>query len=155
MYRLAARLAADQLDERLDRLRPAIESVAAAKPRGGWLQAIRQALGMSAAALARRLGVSHATVRQYEQGERDGTVSLSTLRRVAAAMDAELVYAIVPRTALRAAIEARALAVASERVAEVNYSMVLEEQGLDAAAVRRQVEALADEIGRRPRELWR
>ena len=40
-----------------------------ARPRAGWVRAIRESLGMSAAAFARRLGMSHAGVRKLENDD--------------------------------------------------------------------------------------
>src|SRR5215217_7999866 len=68
-----------------------------ARPHGGWVRAIRDALGMSAADLAERMGVTQSTVARLESSERDGRIQLDTLQRAADALDCDLVYALVPR----------------------------------------------------------
>ena len=81
------------LDERFRKLRPPARF---APPVRGWIKAIRTALGMSTAQLAKRLRVKQPSVVALEQSETKGTMELATLRRVAAALDCTLVYALVP-----------------------------------------------------------
>ena len=108
MTRSVKLLAVDQLDERLTRLRKAAEEIRLQAPRAGWVKTIRTALGMSVRSFARRLGNAHASVQELESNERRGSVTLESLRRAASALDADLVYAIVPRRSLRAVISERA-----------------------------------------------
>jgi predicted DNA-binding mobile mystery protein A len=67
------------------------------RPKSGWVRAVRETLGMSAAAFARRLGISHAGVRQLEASEASEVITLATLRKLAQALDCELHYALVPQ----------------------------------------------------------
>jgi len=69
-----------------------------ARPRSGWARAIRESLGMSAAAFARRLGMSPVGVRKLESAEALDVITLASLRKLAQALDCELHYALVPRT---------------------------------------------------------
>jgi len=52
-------------------------------PSEGWIATTRKALGMSAAQLARRLGLTRARVSQAEQAEPLGAVTLKTMRAIA------------------------------------------------------------------------
>jgi predicted DNA-binding mobile mystery protein A len=70
------------------------------RPVHGWLAAVRQALGLSRAAVAASLKVTPAAVQAYEKAEKNDAITLATLRRVAGAMDCELVVALVPRNGL-------------------------------------------------------
>lgn len=110
---------------------------------------------MSTRALGRRLELAQQSIVQLEKNERTGSITLGSLRRVAAALDAELIYAIVPRTSVRGSIAARALEVATQRISPVAQSMKLESQGLTERELRERIEELARELERRPRELWR
>jgi len=148
-------LSAAQLDRKLPGLREAAADIRNAKPAGGWIRAVRRALGMSTGALGRRLELAQQSIVQLEENEKNESITLASLRRVAAALDAELVYAIVPRKNLRDSIAARAREVAAERVAPVAHSMKLESQGLSDKELRERIEELAREIERRPRDLWR
>ena len=75
-----------------------------APPVRGWIKAIREALGMTTAQLAKRLGVRQPSVVALEQSEARGTIELATLRRVAEALDCTLVYALIPNKPLEATI---------------------------------------------------
>ena len=75
---------------------------------------------MSAAAFARRLGMSHAGVRKLEAAEASDAITLASLRKLAAALDCELHYALVPRTNLEQQLHDRAESVAKERLRQMN-----------------------------------
>lgn len=66
-------------------------------PGGGWVRAVREALGMSSYQLARRMGVSQTRIIQFERKEVDGSIRLASLQRAAEAMQCAFVYAIVPK----------------------------------------------------------
>lgn len=97
-------------------------------PRGGWLRATRQALGMSLEDLASRLGIARSTVGRIEESEQRGTIQLNTLQRMAAEMNCDLAYALVPRVPLEKAVEDQRLAVARRLNSKVRTHMSLEGQ---------------------------
>ncbi len=144
-------MARQHLDKRFDRLRSAGEF---ARPPRGWLRAIREALGMSAAQFARRLHVSQPRISALEQAEIDGTVTLATLRRAAEALDCALVYALVPRQPLETQLMERARAVATEKLARVDHTMRLENQAVSPEELAREHERLAQDLAAHPRRLW-
>jgi predicted DNA-binding mobile mystery protein A len=148
-------LSASQIDRKLPALRSASQTLARALPASGWIRALRESLGITAAAFGRRLKIAQQNVVKLEGSERAGTITLASLRRAAAALDADFVYAVVPRKSLRATLSARALELAQQRIAPVAHSMRLEAQGLSDRELQDQVEELARELERRPRELWR
>lgn len=155
MPRSVKRLAVDQFDRKLSALQKAANEIRKATPQTGWLNGLRTLLGMSNRAVAQRLRISHPTLLKLERSEQLGTITLASLRKAADALDAELVYAIVPRRGLRETISARARAVALDRVAPVAQSMAMEGQRLSAQQINRQVGELARELEERPRDLWR
>ena len=148
-------LAREQFDSRLKRLQKATAELTQQTPRFGWVKAIRTALGMSERAFAKRLGVIHGSVQELERNERGGKVTLETLRRAARALDADFVYAIVPRKTLRATISERARALATERFEPISHSMTMEDQGLTKAQSERRIAALAEKLETKPSALWR
>jgi predicted DNA-binding mobile mystery protein A len=103
----------------------------------------------------RRLNVKRQSAQALENSEKTGSITVASLRRVAEALDADLVYALVPRRKLRDTIAARARDVAKGRVASVAHSMRLEKQGLTEKELAEQIEELAHDLERRPRDLWR
>jgi predicted DNA-binding mobile mystery protein A len=147
-----ARLAAQSrshLDERFRDLGPATRY---ASPVRGWIKAVREALGMSTAQLAKRLGVKQPSVIALQQSEAKGTIELATLRRVAEALDCTLVYALVPNQPLEAIVRDRARTFARRRREPVEHSMLLEDQQVTA----KDADARLDEIVREtnPRLFW-
>lgn len=125
------------------------------RPRVGWVRAIRESLGMSAAAFARRLGMTHAGVRKLESSEATDAISLATLRKLAGALDCELHYQLVPRTSLTEQLHDQAEKVARERLQPVVYSMALEDQAVSEKMGKYQLEQEVKELleGSR-RDLW-
>lgn len=110
------------------------------KPRGGWIKAIRNALGMRSAQLARRAKLDQTTITRLEQNESKGTITLNSLSRLANALDADLVYAIVPRVSLDDMIRRRAALVLEQDRNAAQKSMALEDQGTQ------HVETVRDEV---------
>lgn len=99
-----------------------------ARPPRGWIRAVREALGMSAAVLSDRLGVTPSAVTRLEQSEAADRVRLETLRRAADALDCDLVYLLVPRRPLTTVVRERARELAHYQVAAVEQTMRLEGQ---------------------------
>ena len=124
-------------------------------PAKGWISEVRRALGMSARQLATRLGVSQPAVSQFEKGEIDGTITLESLRKAAAALECDLVYALVPRDSLEDIRERQAHGVATRMVERVAHSMRLEKQDVSEEATAKQIDELAQQLLAGPaRSLW-
>ncbi len=142
-----------QLDTTLNRWR---EADLPPRPRSGWINAIREGLGMAATHLANRLGVATSTVTRLESSEADDTISLATLRRAAEALGCELHYALVPRQSLAQTLESRATNLARQRMAAISHSMALEAQSTSPETAEAQTRALAESLlkGSR-RALWK
>ena len=145
--------AAELLDRRLPQLQAAV-AVLKERPHGGWIRALRTALGLSTPALAKLLGVSQTTTYKYEVGELNGTLTLDTLKRVAAALDAELVVALVPRKSVAQTLRERAEVIAQAEMRAVVRTMQLEAQGVDEDDTRREQERLIAELVSTPKKLW-
>jgi predicted DNA-binding mobile mystery protein A len=127
------------------------------QPVRGWIRAIREALGMTAEQLAKRLGVKQPSVVALEQSEAKGTIELATLRRAAEALDCTLVYALVPNKPLEQTLRERARLFARRRSEPIEHSMALEDQALEDQKVqRKETEAMIDEVVREtnPRRFW-
>jgi predicted DNA-binding mobile mystery protein A len=145
---------AEQLDRQLPALQAAANALRSRPPRG-WIEAIRTALGMSGTALAKLLKVSQPTILEYEKGEVRGSVTLQTLGRVADALDAELIVALVPRKSVAATLRARAESIARDEMRAVINAMRLEDQEVESEATREEYEKLVTSLLTKPRKLWR
>lgn len=141
-----------QLDKRLSALRN-IESLT--RPPRGWVKAIREALGMTTAQLAKRMGVSQPRVSTLEQAEARGAITIESLERVARALDCRLVYVLVPRQSLDALIEERALSLTKKRLAATSHTMALEAQSVEKGDESEQLKRLVRQvIEKAGSELW-
>ncbi len=120
-------LARKHLDQRLSQWQPPSEL---ARPPRGWIRAIREAIGMTAAQLAVRLNVSQPRVFALEKGEVSGALTLETISRVAQALNCTFVYALVPNASLDNMVKEQAQKKVGERLAWVDHTMKLEAQGL-------------------------
>lgn len=104
---------------------------------------------MNSRQLAQRLGVQQSTITRLEKREAAGNVTLNVLGRVARAMNAKLVYAIVPDAPYQnvdAIVLERARDLARELVHRTEHSMRLEKQGTKEAALARQITDLTAEL---------
>jgi predicted DNA-binding mobile mystery protein A len=115
-------------------------------PQGGWLRTIRQVLGRTSRQQAARVGVGSASLLRSEQAEAEERISLGQLRKLAAALDCELVYAIVPRRPLQETVESRAEEKAREEILGVAHSMSLEEQRPSDEFLTQQLSRRRDEL---------
>ncbi len=145
-------LARKTLDGRLASLRTASDL---ARPPRGWIKAIREALGMTTTQLAERAGMSQSRIPRIETGEVNGTLTMTTLRNMAEAMNCRLVYALVPNEPLEEMVCERAASVADRRLARTHHTMKLENQAL----TRRDLEVerarlIAELLRGDPRRLW-
>jgi predicted DNA-binding mobile mystery protein A len=138
-----------QLDRSLEPFRAARSLP---RPQKGWIRAIREAIGVSAPELGRILGSSRQLPLQLEKAEAEDRITLKSLRKVANALDCDLVYALVPRAGtMRELIENRARRQARKHVLEVEHSMALEDQAVGRIdeAVEAETRRLAARRGRR------
>lgn len=100
------------------------------------MAAFRQALGMSKKDLTARLRIYPSAINKLEQRERNGTIQVDTLRRVASAIGCELVVAMVPRQPLEELVEPQGLLTAEARMGPVLRNMELEGQTVCADQVK-------------------
>ena len=125
-------------------------------PPPGWIQTIREALGMTATALAKRLEMTSAGLRKLETSEAHERITLATLRKVADALNCDLRYALVPRQPLDETLLARAKSVLAKQLGPVAHSMTLENQKVDdKEAMDKYLDSAARSLIRRSsRSLW-
>ncbi len=124
-------------------------------PRGGWVKSIRQALGMSTAQLGRRMGVTRQAVTDLEKRETQRAVTLAALEKAAQALNADLVYAIVPRAGLAEMVREQARKTAEAQLSPVAHSMRLEDQEVSSEEYANQVADIQERLVRTwSRHLW-
>ncbi len=124
-------------------------------PPEGWLCTVRNALGMSAAALARRIGKTRALVSNTEKAELKGAVTIKTMQSMAAAMNCRFIYAVVPNESIEAILKIRAYEKARSLVEAGTIQMAMEEQTLSEKQIEFEVNRLAmDMLKDLPSNFW-
>ncbi|HET6839413.1 MAG TPA: mobile mystery protein A [Bradyrhizobium sp.] len=140
------------LDKRFASLRPLVKNE---RPPKGWLRAIRDALGMTTAQFARRLGVSQPRIIELEQSEVSGSVTLHTLQRAAETLGCRLVYVLVPEKPLAETVRERAELVAQHQLAAVAHTMRLEDQSVKGKRANDDLRrTFIEKLLQRPARLW-
>lgn len=127
-----------------------------AMPPTGWIKAIRTAIGMSMQQLGNKLNVSKQGIMDIEKREKDGSITIKSLREIARAMDMQLVYGFVPNDgSLDALIEKRATELATQIVMRTANTMKLEDQANSKkrleTAIRERAVLIKHEL---PKALW-
>jgi predicted DNA-binding mobile mystery protein A len=126
-----------------------------ARPRKGWIRAIREALGMTPNQLARRMGITRQAVALTEASELDQSATLGRLNRAAKELGCELQYVLVPRAPLESMIAEQALRRAAKKLGRVNQSQALEASVMSADSMSSTVADLARELElNRAADLW-
>lgn len=125
-------------------------------PGEGWIYSIRTALGMSLKQLGQRLKITPQGIKDIERREKDGSLTLQRLREVAAALNMQLVYGLIPKEeTLDKMIETRARELAREIVLKTSHTMHLENQGLEEKAIKEAINIRAEKIkNEMPKDLW-
>lgn len=136
------RLAKDQINRRLKSLKTHYQDT---KVQPGWVKYMRCAFGMTLKQLARRTGLSTSTIAHIERSEAAGTASLNTLKKIAAAMECEFVYAFVLKDDLDAVLKKAARKKARQILAIADTHMTLEDQQVKQNLDER-LERLADQL---------
>jgi predicted DNA-binding mobile mystery protein A len=116
--------------QQLDRGLHSLESAnIAPRPTGGWLASVREALGLTLEQVAQRLGTGRPNVLRFERYEASERITLRNLRRVAEAMDCQLVYALTPKSGSFVELSEKPVRDRALRdVESVVHTMALEDQ---------------------------
>ena len=125
-------------------------------PPTGWIKAIRTAIGMSMQQLGNKLSISKQGILDIEKREKDGAITIKSLREIARALDMQLVYGFVPNDgSLDALIEKRANELATKIVLRTSTTMKLEDQGITNKRIEKAIKERAEEIkNEMPKILW-
>lgn len=125
-------------------------------PPTGWIKAIRSALGMSMQQLGNRLTMTRQGVLDMERREKEGSITIKSLRECAKVLDMELVYGFIPMAgSLDALIEKRATELATQIVMRTAHTMQLEDQANSPKRIEAAIRERAEEIKyQMPKFLW-
>ncbi|HEX9674125.1 MAG TPA: mobile mystery protein A [Burkholderiales bacterium] len=144
-----------KLEQTEELLRPFRRLSRAQSPRGGWVRAIREALGMSGAQLAARLNVTRQTIKDLEHSEANGKITLESLNKLATALGCRVVYVLCPEKPLEDMQRDRAREIAESLMKPVSHSMKLEAQAIGEREEQRQRERIVQGLLQgNPKKLW-
>jgi XRE family transcriptional regulator, regulator of sulfur utilization len=126
------------------------------RPKTGWINLVRNTLGMSARALGRRVGLTQSRVALIEKGEAEKTITLHTLEKLADGLDCKLVYFLVPKEkSLSALREKQAYKKAVLLDSYTEHQMELEDQATSSNYQKENLEKLKEEYLRKwSRDFW-
>lgn len=146
-------LALQQLDLKL---KPFQGTEKVKSPPDGWVNIIRTSLNMTLEQLGNKLGMSRSGVKNLEEREASGTISIQYLNDIGKALDLKFVYGFVPNHgSFEKLVEAKAHEMAERIINRTHQNMALEDQAVDSGRLHQAKEELAMEIKREVRRsLW-
>lgn len=142
-------VALEQIDRRLKKIQAVSSSM---KIRPGWLAFMRTALCMPLHILASRAKLTPPTVKKMEDREASGRITLASVNKLAAAMDCEFVYAIIPKTDVKHFLEIKSKEKAISLIKAADIHMTLEDQKVEESFESR-VEVLSKFISEKG-DIW-
>lgn len=142
--------------EQFDRKVAVFKSLASSpRPARGWLNAVRQALGMTTKQAAARMNVSQPRFVEIEKAEVENTITLKTLQKAARALGCRVVYVVIPEKPLAERLMQRALLAADRQLSAIEHTMTLENQTVADKRLREKSRRqLAEELLQQPARLW-
>ncbi|RLD91114.1 MAG: mobile mystery protein A [Bacteroidetes bacterium] len=147
------KLIREQLDNKIVKFSELYDIVI---PPQGWIYSIRQGINMSLRQLGQKLSITPQSVREIEQREKNGTISIKVLRQVATALNMKFVYGFIPsERTLEGMIEKRAEELAKNIVERTSVQMGLEDQKNTPERIEKAIKEKAAEIKNDlPKILW-
>ncbi len=144
----------DQLDKKLVFLKGLLSS---GIPEQGWIKIIREALGLSASQLGKKVGIDQSRISRLENAEKDGNLKLSSLQKIAKSLNMHFVYGFVPidGDTLEEIVTKQARQLALKRLKRLNNTMNLEQQRLSENEQKKALDDMTQRILiEQPKELW-
>jgi len=144
------------LDETQGKLNPFSVLKSETKPDKGWVNAIRVSIKMSLRQLGERLHITPQGVRDLEKREKEGAITINTLKEVGRVLDMDLVYGFISRhNSLEDMIEERAREIAEEVVLKARKTMPLDNQENSENEIKKAIQQKTYEMSSAmPSYLW-
>jgi len=144
------------LDEIQGKLNPFSVLKSEIKPDNGWVNAIRVSIKMSLRQLGERLHITPQGVRDLEKREKEGAITINTLKEVGRVLDMDLVYGFISRhNSLEDMIEERAREIAEEVVLKTSRNIQLDNPRKSENDIKKAIQQKTYEISSKmPSNLW-
>ena len=152
MEMLQRRLIIEQLDRKINELK----SISNGHFINGWIHSVRTAINMSLKQLGKRLSITKQGVKGIEEREKDGSITLESLKRAGEALDMKFVYGFIPKTgSIDKMIQVKATEVATWIVLRASNNMSLEDQKVSDDRLEQAIKDRIDDIlYKMPKYLW-
>lgn len=111
----------------------------------GWIKYMRSILGLTLKELGKRAGLSTPGIANAERRENEGKITLKNLKKIANAMECELVYAFVPKDDIPDLLKKKAIEKAKKSILKADIHMSLEDQKVKEKLDSR-IERLAEKL---------
>ena len=147
------KLILEQTDRKLQPFRPLVNIQ---MPTEGWINTIRVALNMQLRQLGKRMSISAQGVKGLEISEKNGTITLQSLKEVAMALNMKLVYGFVPAEgSLDEMVTKKARETAWQIISRTSHTMKLEDQENSKERLARALDEKTTELRTEmPKYLW-
>lgn len=122
-----------------------LKALSAMQVKPGWIKYTRSVLGMTLKELASRAGLALPTIAQAERREAEGKITIETLRKLAEAMECELVYAFVSKDDIAELLRKKAMEKAKRTILKADTHMSLEDQKV-TEELQFRIEMLAEKL---------
>ena len=144
------------LDETQGKLNPFSVLKSEIKPDNGWVNAIRVSIKMSLRQLGERLHITPQGVRDLEKREKEGAITINTLKEVGRVLDMDLVYGFISRhNSLEDMIEERAKEIAEEVILKTEQTMQQDNLRKSENEIKKAIQQKTYEISSKmPTNLW-
>jgi len=125
-------------------------------PKIGWIHNIRMAIGMSLSQLGKRLKMTPQGIKEIEQREGNKSITLSSLEKVAKALEMDLVYGFIPKEgSLAKKLDNKIEEKAKEIIERTSVMMELEAQKNKQRRLNNAIkEKIAEFNHKIPKHLW-
>ena len=147
------KLILNQIDRKLIKFKELDDMVI---PPKGWIYSIRKALNMSMRQLGNKMGITPQAVKDIENREESGSVSIRILKKAGDALDMKFVYGYIPKShSLENMIEERANGIARQIVHRTSVSMNLENQKIADERIEKAIQEKAEDLmNKLPGYIW-
>ena len=147
------KLLIEQLDRRT---KPFEEAAKIDVPGKGWIHTVRKTLNMTLQQLGKRLDITSQGVRDMEERESSGSISIKTLKEAGMALEMQFVYGFIPlQESFDSMVNIKARKLAEKIILRTNQNMRLEDQGNSDSYIKNAIDELTIEIKRDlKRSIW-
>ncbi len=147
------KLMREQLDNKLSKLK---EFTVQGLTSIGWIKTIREALRMTSSDLATKVGVNQSRIIHMEKAESEGNIKISTMGKIADAVDMDFAYGFVPRTSLNEMVRQQAKKIALQKMERLDHTIRLEMQELSREEKEKALQDMVDRILiDEPKDFWK